>query len=73
MTINICLCGTQAGYTHDEYCPFPYFGSVEKMIDRWETLRASNVDRKRWYEQLVEQEEAYPLPELEPCGHGVND
>ena len=73
MTINICLCGTEAGYPHDEYCPFPYFGSVEKMIDRWEHLRKLEIDKARWYEKLLAQEEAYPLPELEPCGHGVND
>jgi len=73
MTINICLCGTEAGYPHDKYCPFPYFGGDDRMTDRWEHLRKLEIDRARWYDNMTEQEEAYPLPELEPHGHGAND
>ena len=72
MTINICLCGVQAGYPHDKYCPFPYFGGDDRMIDRWEELRAANIERKRWYERLLEDEEKHPLPEIEPAAYGVN-
>ena len=73
MTINICLCGVQAGYPHEKYCPFPYFGGDDQMIKRWEDTRAANIEGKRWYDKLLEHEEKYPLPELELCGHGVND
>ena len=59
MTINICLCGTEAGYPHDKYCPFPYFGGDDGMMDRWEHLRKLAVDRERWYEKLLAQEDKY--------------
>lgn len=32
---NICLCGSQAGYPHADYCPRPYFGNDEKEIIKW--------------------------------------
>ncbi len=73
MTINICLCGTQAGYPHEKDCPFPYFGNDERMIQRWKDTQEANIERGRWYKELLEHEEKHPLPNLEPCGHGVND
>ena len=33
--MNICMCGTQAGYPHDQNCPWPYFGSNEQEQERW--------------------------------------
>jgi hypothetical protein len=59
MTINICLCGTEAGYPHDECCPFPYFGNDDGMMDRWDELRVAAIERKRWYEKVLEQEDKY--------------
>jgi len=34
--MNICLCGAQAGYPHDEFCPFPLFRGTEKQERKWQ-------------------------------------
>lgn len=34
--MNICLCGTQAGYPHLAWCPYPYYGNSERLIEKWE-------------------------------------
>ena len=36
MTLNLCICGAQAGYAHDRYCPWPYYGHDPKTEKRWE-------------------------------------
>ena len=33
--MNICLCGTVAGYLHDEYCPYPLYHGSEQQIHIW--------------------------------------
>jgi len=35
---NICMCDTQDGYPHNEYCPYPYFGHVDSEMARWRTI-----------------------------------
>lgn len=40
--MNICLCGSQAGYPHKAHCPFPYFGRSEKEQERWLSGYRSN-------------------------------
>lgn len=39
-----CLCGSRRGYPHDEYCPFPYFGCKEGVINMWEVSRAQDIE-----------------------------
>jgi hypothetical protein len=34
--VNICLCGTQAGYPHDRLCPYPLFRGSEEQVRGWE-------------------------------------
>ena len=33
--MNICMCGAQDGFPHDELCPFPYFGRDVKKESAW--------------------------------------
>jgi hypothetical protein len=33
--MNICLCGTQAGYPHDKLCPYPLYRGSEEQEQRW--------------------------------------
>lgn len=38
--MNLCRCGTQAGYQHDLSCPWPYYGRSAARIAAWEDARA---------------------------------
>ena len=37
--MNICHCGTRAGYPHREDCPFPLYNDVPTMVTSWEQQR----------------------------------
>lgn len=34
--LNICYCGAQAGYAHDDDCPYPLFRAGDSEASRWE-------------------------------------
>jgi hypothetical protein len=33
--MNICMCGSQSGYPHDDLCPYPYYGGDVKQESAW--------------------------------------
>lgn len=33
--LNICMCGTQAGYPHDPSCPYPLFRASDEDAEKW--------------------------------------
>ena len=36
--MNICMCGAENGYPHNEFCPWPYFGNIQsKQAYTWQT------------------------------------
>ena len=41
MNLNICCCGTQAGYPHDTDCPYPCYNSGIDATN-WEIARLNN-------------------------------
>jgi hypothetical protein len=41
--MNLCLCGSEAGYPHDGDCPYPLFRATEAQERAWQYHR----DRKR--------------------------
>ena len=32
---NICLCGSEAGYAHKDYCPYPLFCGTDAEMQAW--------------------------------------
>ena len=42
--MNICMCGTQAGYPHPASCPFPLFRGTDADVERW-SREAAEVGR----------------------------
>lgn len=38
--MNICQCGTQAGYPHPYGCPFPYYGNAVDIMRGWQLAAA---------------------------------
>lgn len=40
--MNICQCGTLAGYQHPQGCPFPYYGNTADRVRGWQ-LAAADV------------------------------
>lgn len=38
--MNICQCGTQAGYPHPSACPYPYYGNAGHLITGWQSAAA---------------------------------
>lgn len=43
---DICYCGTQAGYMHEEWCPRPLFRANEAEETAW--LEEARVRREAW-------------------------
>ena len=39
--MNICLCGTQAGYTHTSDCPYPMYRSDDYSMNKWDAARSA--------------------------------
>ena len=37
--MNICYCGTQAGYPHDPDCPRPLYRATQQETEKWERER----------------------------------
>ena len=37
--MNICYCGSQAGYPHALDCPYPLFRGSERDVEEWERER----------------------------------
>jgi len=33
--MDLCMCGSQAGYPHDKLCPHPYYGGDIKQESAW--------------------------------------
>ena len=54
MSINICMCGAQAGYLHHEACPYPLYRGTDRQMGEWEKLY---LNRKAGLNQLS------PLPD----------
>lgn len=48
---NICLCDTEAGYTHKPECPYPLYGGTMDECQRWYAAR--DVKHLRDAERLV--------------------
>lgn len=48
--MNICLCGTEAGYPHDPTCPYPLYRPTAAQEDDW--LRARQEMRRRLLAEL---------------------
>ena len=65
MNINICLCGTEAGYPHDPFCPYPLFRGTERMMAHWDKLFAN---RKAGLTQLspLSEDPVAPQPPVMP-------
>ena len=42
--MNICYCGTQAGYPHRDECPYPLFRAVPAEEYRWEAARQARAE-----------------------------
>lgn len=40
--MNICLCGTEAGYPHDACCPYPLYRGSSNQVVAWEMAWAKN-------------------------------
>lgn len=40
--MNICWCGAQAGYPHDEFCPYPLYRGSEKQEQDWQSKWEAN-------------------------------
>lgn len=40
--MNICLCGADAGYRHDKYCPRPFFRGSAAAQEKWQKEYAAN-------------------------------
>ena len=51
--IQICLCGTQAGYPHHEHCPFPLYAYGPEQEAAWIEGR----NRIKAYDALVKAAE----------------
>lgn len=45
--MNICLCGAEAGYPHDECCPYPLYRAVEEREQLWREAYERNVNRRQ--------------------------
>ena len=45
MNLNICQCGSQAGYPHAEDCPYPYFRSDEAGATKWNIAHEKKIFR----------------------------
>ena len=41
---QFCCCGAQAGYRHDQFCPFPYFGTNERKVAEWGAAHQKAMD-----------------------------
>jgi hypothetical protein len=50
--MNVCLCGTQPGYPHEAFCPFPYYGNDWRKVAEWERQHQELVaaETRRWDE-----------------------
>jgi len=44
--VNICYCGTQAGYPHRDECPRPLFRATPAEEERWELERQERANLK---------------------------
>jgi hypothetical protein len=40
--MNICLCGTLAGYQHNICCPYPLYRGTSDQVIKWEMAWAVN-------------------------------
>lgn len=40
--MNICLCGSQAGYPHNEDCPYPLYRGSDQQLAEWQALFEAN-------------------------------
>lgn len=49
--MNICMCGTQAGYPHTQDCPRPLYRGSEADQEQWERERASLA---KWHRERME-------------------
>jgi hypothetical protein len=45
--MNICLCGTQAGYPHKPECPYPLYRGTDAMYEAWDKARDARVNAER--------------------------
>jgi hypothetical protein len=37
--LNLCLCGSEAGYPHEKDCPYPLFRASDQAWEDWRTAR----------------------------------
>jgi len=44
---QICCCGTQPGYQHPEWCPFPCYGNLESQIEEWTKQLNKAIDAEQ--------------------------
>jgi len=45
IVMNVCLCGVEAGYPHDEYCPYPLYRAETEREQLWRDAYERNVNR----------------------------
>jgi len=55
--MNICMCGVQAGYPHDECCPYPLYRAVEEREQLWRDAYERNMNRRRQELQVTDDAE----------------
>lgn len=59
----ICLCGAQAGYPHEKWCPFPCYGHSETKNAEWDRARELAFAKiKAAHEQASSKR---PMPSIE--------
>jgi len=58
--MNICLCGAEAGYPHDECCPYPLYRGSSHQVIAWEM---------KWAVNKQAAQPALALDAAIPCAH----
>lgn len=50
--LNICLCGSEAGYPHDKDCPSPYYGDNPQSIAFWKKAQKREKEKRIFLEKI---------------------
>jgi len=56
--MNICLCGAESGYQHDECCPYPLYHAATEREQLWrDAYEERKANLKRHGLQLTDDDE----------------
>lgn len=66
--MNICGCGTQAGYVHTVGCPYPLYRGSDAQWAAWQEASADLAEGNRLIAQADEDRRTYP--DIDPARLG---